>query len=176
MIDIKYLASVPHGRMTQMDPPVRLDVREFRVSDGYSAVLQVVSETSATQLEVNGQPAVYVDGSWTCYNCRVPVWQSGHRNQLIFERDGVVFWISGDQVEGVDRAMLIAAAAQLAPATISALPDSSVFTQRDGQPLDGRLVTDPAKGEVLALVRSGESPESGPAALYTSPSISQGGH
>ena len=50
---------------------------------------------------VNGQPAVYVDGMWVVSQGGRKTWQSGTRSMLIFERDGVIFWITGDQRDGM---------------------------------------------------------------------------
>ncbi len=54
-----------------------LDIREFQVSDNYSAVLQVVQEGAASQAQLNnGAPAVFVNGMWK---------QDGPRDGLVDE-------------------------------------------------------------------------------------------
>jgi hypothetical protein len=174
MVDVQYLATGVDGRLPRMETPARLDVREFRITDAYAAVLQVVQVNAATEIMIGNDKAVYVDGSWGCYDCRQPIWQSGKRNQLIFQRDGVVFWIGGNRNDGVDKALLIAAAKQLAPAAVGDVAAARVAPLHIGDPMDG-APADPAQGEVLALVHAGDSPESGEAALVTSPSPVAGG-
>ncbi len=167
LVDVKYLATGMDKRLSRLEPLPRLDVREFRVTDAYAAVLQVVAFNSATEVTVGGTEAVYVDGAWNCSDCRSPVWQSGKRNQLIFERDGVVFWISGYRGDGVDKAMLIAAANRLAPVAVADVAKVHVgspsFAGHDA------ALFDPGKGEVLALVSIGDSGDS--TALVTSPTL-----
>lgn len=104
-----------------------LDVREFRVSAHYAAVLQVVGAGSASLERLNGGSAVYVDGAWMPVDLRqrmatddakAPyVWQTGTRSELIFERAGVVFWIVGDQHAGMGKAELLRLARLLTPTT-----------------------------------------------------------
>lgn len=174
VVDVHYLAT-GGSRLSRMDAPARLDVREFRVTDAYAAVLQVVEVNAATEITIDGITAVYVDGSWGCYDCRHPVWQTGKRNQLVFERDGVVFWISGDRREGVDESVLVAAAKQVAPAGTGDVTAAHIVPVHGGHLMDGMLA-DPGQGEVLALVRAGVSPDSGEAALVTSPNPDPGGN
>lgn len=167
MVDVHYLA-FGGNRLSRMEAPARLDVREFRVADDYAAVLQVVQVNAATEITIGGDKAVYVDGAWGCYDCRYPVWQSGNRNQLIFERDGVVFWIGGYRSDGVDESLLIAAAKQLAPASVG---DTAAAHVAPAHIVDqmGAMLFDPARCEVLALVPAGNTPESGQTSLVTSP-------
>jgi hypothetical protein len=90
-----------------------LDIREFQVATDLSAVLQMVETGSATWLNVNGTPAVYVNGIWSDRAIHQqpmvdgPTWQFGIRSELMIERDGVVFWIVGDQRDGADEAELV---------------------------------------------------------------------
>ena len=90
-----------------------LDIREFRIASDLSAVLQTVQSGSATWLSVDGTPAVYVDGIWTDRAVRqqpmmdAPMWRFGERSELMIERDGIVFWIVGDQRDGANQDELV---------------------------------------------------------------------
>lgn len=113
IVDVQY--SIPH------DSPGTgtLDIREFQIASDLSAVLQVVQTGSATWLDVDGVPAVYVDGIWRDRAPRQqqmmdgPVWQYGVRSELMIERDGVVLWIVGDQRDGATQAELVKLARML---------------------------------------------------------------
>ncbi len=98
-----------------------LDIREFQISSAYKAVLLAVQNGSATMTTVNGQQAVYVDGMWIVSQGGRKSWQSGTRSMLIFERDGVVFWITGDQRDGLTSYPLTQIAAALTQTTLGAL-------------------------------------------------------
>jgi hypothetical protein len=142
-----------------------LDVREFRPSPKLAGVLQMVADGSANAVQVNGLPGVYVDGQWVPTATR-PTWQSGIRSELIFEDDGLVFWVVADQRDGMGSDQLMAAASQLTPVSLRVLlPDRSAL----------RLVSigvqssllSPIDGELLELVPAGSSLESGAGAFVT---------
>ena len=67
-------------------------------------VLQLVPSGAAqtVQIDPNGDAkAIYVDGQWVPRNRLLPQWVSGQRSELIYQKDGVVFWIVGDQRDGI---------------------------------------------------------------------------
>ncbi len=80
----------------------QLVIREFKASED---VLQVVQDGAAHPIQVNqdGRPeAIYVDGQWIPRVKYVsPHWISGTRSELIYQLDDVVFWIAGDQRDGI---------------------------------------------------------------------------
>ncbi len=80
----------------------QLVIREFKASED---VLQVVQDGAAHSIQVDqdGRPeAIYVDGQWTPrVKYLSPHWISGTRSELIYQLDGVVFWIAGDQRDGI---------------------------------------------------------------------------
>jgi hypothetical protein len=96
-----------------------LDIREFQVASAYSAVLQVVEEGSATSMMLgNGEPAVYVDGTWVQHmfdHTPTYIWQTGTRCMLVMEQQGVVIWMVGDPRDGLTAATMAAIASKLAP-------------------------------------------------------------
>jgi hypothetical protein len=107
-----------------------LDIREFRVNPQYAAVLQVVQAGYAWQTTADGTAAVYVDGTWTQRTANpmktevsLPfyAWVPGQHSELILERDGVVFWIVGDQRDGLDESGLVQMAAQLQDVDLNTL-------------------------------------------------------
>lgn len=130
-----------------------LDIREFKVASHLSAVLQVVQEGSATWLSIDGIPAVYVNGTWMDRAVRqqplpdAPTWKFGQRSELMIEKNGVVFWIVGDQRDGATQQELVKLARQLAvtnsrilrpnPITLHALGESfmQIFQATEGHEL-----------------------------------------
>lgn len=77
-------------------------------------VYQLVMLGAAQQIQIGtgGQVAIYVNGQWANIN-RAYEWQYGERSELIYERDGVIFWIVGDQRDGVDSTALLSIAKSL---------------------------------------------------------------
>lgn len=127
IVDLQYVLSerTPHQTGSGV-----IDIREFQISDALSAVLQSVQEGSTTSTSVNGLPAVYVDGMWVVTQGQRTVWQKGARSMLIFERDGVIFWIVGDQRDGVGQAQLTQVASHMVPVSMMSLMESDLLSVR----------------------------------------------
>jgi hypothetical protein len=106
-----------------------LDIREFQVSNKYGAVLQAVQDGSTQMTSVNGLPAVYVDGMWVIGQGGRTSWQSGVRSMLIFQRDGVIFWITGDQRDGLTQYSLTQVAAALTQTSLATLRPNRLSTR-----------------------------------------------
>jgi hypothetical protein len=136
-----------------------LDVREFRLSPAYAGVLLVVQQGSAIPVMVGNQQGVYVDGRWVRTGLQ-PTWQFGVKSELIFERDGFIFWIVGDQRDGAGQGQLIAAAGQLQSVALSTLVPSKLSLHRVSQDLQGDLQS-PIAGETYGLILAGSSLDSG---------------
>jgi hypothetical protein len=86
-----------------------LAIREFKLKPGVK-VFQVVKDGAyqPIQIDQNGQPqAIYVDGQWVMHNRLFPVWIYGDRSELIYQKDGIVFWIVGDQRDGIGKDELL---------------------------------------------------------------------
>jgi hypothetical protein len=82
---------------------VRSDVwvREFKPRTN---VLQLVGENASNPLEEDASGwarAIYVDGQWDADASDGPIWVYGGRSELIYQIDGVVFWIAGNQHDGI---------------------------------------------------------------------------
>ncbi len=105
-----------------------LDIREFQVSSAYKAVLLAVQDGSATPMSVNGEPAVYVDGMWIVTQGGRKMWQSGTRSMLIFQHDGVIFWITGDQRDGMNAYSLTQVASALMQTSLATLRPNRLST------------------------------------------------
>jgi hypothetical protein len=148
-----------------------LDIREFQVSNAYSAVLLVVQDGSATMTSVNGQPAVYVDGMWVVTQGGRKMWQRGTRSMLIFERDGVIFWITGDQRDGMTEYPLTRIAAALTPTSLTTLRPNRLTTRLTGVDPDANL-REPlgVNTDVLDVIARGDG-ERAPASKFVTLSM-----
>ena len=89
-------------------------VREFQPRED---VLQLVQEGAAHPIEIDqyGQAkAIYVDGQWALQDGQtLPQWAYGGRSELIYQQDGIVFWIVGNQHYGVNEKTLLTIAQSL---------------------------------------------------------------
>ena len=82
-------------------------IREFKPKID---MLQVVQAGSAYPLQVDqmGQArAIYVDGQWVRHGGVVPQWVKGGRSELIYQENGIIFWIVGDQQDGITKDVLM---------------------------------------------------------------------
>jgi len=89
-------------------------VREFQPKED---VLQLVQEGAAHPIEIDqyGQAkAIYVDGQWALQDGQIlPQWAYGGRSELIYQQDGIIFWIVGNQHYGVNEKTLLTIAQSL---------------------------------------------------------------
>ena len=75
-------------------------IREFLPNED---VLQVVQDKAVHPIQVDqyGQPAaIYINGQWQISRFSHK-WVYGERSELIFQQNGVLFWIAGDQYDGI---------------------------------------------------------------------------
>lgn len=94
--------------LTKGDPKGtgQIVIREFKPNVD---VLQVVQDKAVHRIQVDqsGQPtAIYVDGQWIPRGKYMVQWSYGERSELIYQQNGVVFWIAGDQYDGVGEDIL----------------------------------------------------------------------
>ncbi|HET8844249.1 MAG TPA: hypothetical protein VFN35_22470, partial [Ktedonobacteraceae bacterium] len=90
-------------------------VREFKPRDN---VLQLVKDGASVPIEMDSSGramAIYVDGQWSPRGKSAPEWVYGGRSELIYQANGIVFWIVGDQHDGVGEDELMQVARGLAP-------------------------------------------------------------
>ncbi len=127
-----------------------IDVREFQVASNLASVLQVVKVGSARETWVGSTRAVYVDGGWA-QTGKGYTWHAGTRSELIFERDGMVFWIAGNQRDGVDEETLVAVAQQLQPITLHDLQPHRLSIASMGSEFSAMLRL-PSSNEIYELV------------------------
>lgn len=109
----------------------QLWVREFKPRTN---VLELVKDDALTPIQVDNSgraQAIYVNGQW---NADGTDWIYGGRSELIYQINGVVFWIAGDQRNKVSQTelMQIAHGLSLYTATprMSAPGDTMLVTQK----------------------------------------------
>jgi hypothetical protein len=76
-------------------------IREFMPNED---VLQVVQDKAVHPIGVDqlGQPqAIYVNGQWQTSGKFPHKWVYGERSELIYQQNGILFWIAGDQYDGI---------------------------------------------------------------------------
>ena len=102
----------------------QLVIREFKLMPD-DKVLQVVKNGAAQPINIDQSgltQEIYVDGQWVTDNTRnqvYPTWLYGQRSELIYQRNGIVFWIVGDQRDGLNEPVLDAIASSLKPLSTS---------------------------------------------------------
>ena len=141
-----------------------LAIREFKLKPDVS-VLQVVKDGSTTALKYDqsgSAQAIFVDGQWMLRNkFQIPVWVYGQRSELIYQKDGIVFWIVGDQRDGINQKTLLNIAGSLQSLHFShVVPLGGKDSPYTVTVLKGD-VDGPFTGDVLVI-----SPEDGNIAAY----------
>ncbi len=135
-----------------------LRIGEFKL-DPSVKVLQVVKDGAAQPVGVaqNGQAtAIYVDGQWVLHNNDHADWVYGQRSELIYQRDGIVFWLVGDQIDGMNESTLLNIANSLQPVDISLAMHDGLLSHLNYVNILGDN-RGPFSGDVLA-VSSGDGP------------------
>jgi hypothetical protein len=143
-----------------------LTVREFHLAPGLSSVLQVVADGSVTQVKINDQQGVFVDGQWKQFGPH-HMWTSGSKGELIMEQGDVILWIVADQRDGVDAAQMVAIAKHLTPTPLESLQPRHRQLRSVAQGLEASLVDPSFKDELLAVIPVGSSQDSGPTAFVS---------
>ena len=109
IVDLEYdypTSIVPNGTG-------QIIIREFKPKIN---MFQVVQAGSAYPLQVDQMghaKAIYVDGQWVRRGRVVPQWVKGGRSELIYQQNGVIFWIVGDQHDGITKDVLMQIAQSL---------------------------------------------------------------
>jgi len=133
-----------------------LAVREFKL-DPAIKVLQVVKDGAAQPVDISqdGQvTAIYVDGQWVLRNKNHVDWVYGQRCELIYQRDGIVFWIVGDQLDGMNKSTLMTIAKSLQPLDITRAVHNGLQSHLNYVTLQGSDVNGAFSGDVLAIFSS----------------------
>ncbi len=132
-------------------------IREFKPIEN---VLQVVQDDAAFTIQPDqfGRPkAIYVNGQWRPTNGNV--WDYGGRSEVIYQQNRVVFWIAGDQRDGIGEKILwkIAQSMQTIPFNhLMAMNGETTYMTR--APLDD--VHDPFVTDILVI------PDGSPDGMY----------
>lgn len=93
--------------------PRQFSVCEFKPQ---GKVLQVVQDGSAIKIgQDESSSAVYVQGQWKPDGSSSYAWVYNNRSTLIYEHDGLVFWIVGDRMSGLGEDVLYNIANSLHP-------------------------------------------------------------
>jgi len=107
-------------------------IREFKPLE---QVLQVVQDGNAYPISPDrygdNPRAIYVDGQWlTTGKMPAQIWGRGGRSEVIYQHNGIVFWIAGDQRDGIDRKALwnLAQSLQIIPLTPHSLMKNVMVT------------------------------------------------
>jgi hypothetical protein len=142
-----------------------LTVGEFKL-DPSVKVLQVVKDGAAQAVDVaqNGQAnAIYVDGQWVMHNNDHADWVYGQHSELIYQRDGIVFWIVGDQIDGMNENALLSIANSLQPVDINLAMHVGLLSHLFYVNILNGDVGDSFNGDVLKVFS-----DVGPLSLYLS--------
>ena len=119
--------------------------REFKPA---AEVLQVVQDGAAHAIQPDqdgNARAIYVDGQWGPQGNLLPEWIYGQRSELIYQQDGVVFWIAGDQRDGIGEKDLWHMAQSLRAVPIYNLlfiKSETVFVMQSVNEIAGPFATD----------------------------------
>jgi hypothetical protein len=131
-------------------------IREFLPNED---VLQVVQDNAVHPIQVgqDGQPkAIYVDGQWVPNGRLLPQWVYGGRSELIYQQNGVIFWIAGDQRDGIGEKILWKIAQSLQTMQLSRLKLMQGEMAFATQALLGE-VSDPFTTDVIAFFPNGST-------------------
>ena len=93
-------------------------IREFKPIED---VLQLVQDNTAHPIQTDQQgqsQAIYVDGQWIPHG-KAFLWINGGRCELIYQQNGIIFWIAGDQHDGIGEKDLWKIARSLHTITLS---------------------------------------------------------
>ncbi len=140
----------------------RISVCEFKPQ---GQVLQVVQFGAAHSLQIGRDglaQAIYVDGQWIRINKFSHDWIYGGRSEIIYEHNGIIFWIVGDQRDGIGQKALLDIANSLQPFDMRAVHIfgriNSVVVASDNEnwPFADDIVhTDTSNGSSLETISAG---------------------
>ena len=93
----------------------QISICEFKPNGQVYQVVQVGAAQYVQLGRNNSVRAVYVNGQWVRINKFSHDWVYGSRSEIIYEHNGVVFWIAGDENAGIHQNTLLNIAASLQP-------------------------------------------------------------
>ena len=140
----------------------KISVCEFKPQ---GQVLQVVQLGAAHSLQFGRDghaQAIYVDGQWVHINKFSHDWVYGSRSEIIYEHNGVIFWIVGDQRDGIGQNTLLQLTSSLQPFDMHAIhmigrvSDVVVSSDNTTWPFaDDIVYTGETGGSSLAIISAG---------------------
>jgi hypothetical protein len=152
-LDYNLTGVTPHGTG-------ELAIREFKLKPNVK-VLQVVKDGAAIAINVDSNglaQEIYVNGQWnmtTYHSKQYPIWQFGQRSELIYSKDGIVFWIVGDLRDGMDQNTLQNIAESLQPMQTNMIMHTALGTDLEMVTLRYGEVNGPFSDELLAVYPDG---------------------
>jgi hypothetical protein len=152
-LDYNLTGATPHGTG-------ELAIREFKLKPNVK-VLQVVKDGAAVGINVDSNglsQEIYVNGQWnmiTYHNKQYPLWQYGQRSELIYSKDGIVFWIVGDSRDGIDQNTLQNIADSLQPMQTDLIMHMALESEIDMVTLRYGEVNGPFSNDLLAVYPDG---------------------
>jgi hypothetical protein len=152
-LDYSLTGVTPHGTG-------ELAIREFKLKPNVK-VLQVVKDGAAIGINVDSNglsQEIFVNGQWnmtTYHNKQYPSWQYGQRSELIYSKDGIVFWIVGDPRDGIDQNALQNIANSLQPLQTDLIMHMATDEDIDMVTLRYGEVNGPFSNDLLAVYPDG---------------------
>ena len=129
VVDLVYDVDANH---TVLKGSGQIVIREFNPVE---QVLQVVKDGNAYPIDPDqfgdNPRAIYVDGQWMATGkMLLPIWRQGGRSEVIYQQNNVVFWIAGDQRDGINEKVLwkMAQSLQTTPSITPVLLKSVIAT------------------------------------------------
>ncbi|HEY7350730.1 MAG TPA: hypothetical protein VH599_20640 [Ktedonobacterales bacterium] len=148
-------------------------VREFRPAAG-ATVLQVVAQGAAHPVQVGNQPAIFIDGQWV-QRRQETVWKYGTKAELLYQANGLIFWITADQRDGAGAEALEAWAQGLNTMYLRETPPRLTDMMEPSSAQVASALTTARLGEVIALIQAGAPTNTG-AAVYIALGIPPDGY
>ncbi len=105
IVELQYTYTGP-GALIQ-GQTAQLAIREFKPRGDVYQVVESGAAQGIGDVQNGHAQAIYINGQWGILNKYSRRWLYNQHSELMFQRDGVVFWIAGDPREGMDMAALL---------------------------------------------------------------------
>jgi hypothetical protein len=115
----------------------QLTLREFQPGNE-SAALLIAPPGAVQSIQVNGQPALAINGQWVHLRQGI-IWEAGKHLDVLYEDHGVIFWITIEQEGTISPHTLAASLGALGPVLLQT-PDRPLLEY----PLPSRVEVAPA--------------------------------
>jgi len=152
LIELREARSYANGPLVELEfmgsQGGEVDIREFRPENGYE-VLQPADDGSTQTLTVKDGTAIYVRGGWD----RQQRWVVGERSELVYEYDGLAFWVVSEGLHPLGSQDLVAIINSLQPVNQSIVAQYEYGTglRQLGMELAGAL-REPSASDIVAVL------------------------